>query len=88
MWSRRLSLHRLLEAALAPVQIRVASRPAAATASLGRLLPRDLAGLFLQSRSTDLLSRPLDGARQLPGGILGLSEPMLRQVSWLACPGL
>ncbi len=80
-WSRPLSLHRLLETVLTPAQIRVVSRLAAVTASLGRLLPRDLAGLFLQSKSADLLSRPLDSVRQLLGGILGPSEPMPLQVS-------
>ncbi len=46
-------------------------------------LPRSLAGLSQQSRSTGLLSRVLDGALQLLVGILGPSEPMPRQVSWL-----
>ncbi len=44
-----LSFHRLLETVLTPVQVLVMSRSAAVTASLGHLLPRNLAGLFLQS---------------------------------------
>ncbi len=55
--------------------------PRSGSDSLPLLL--SLAGRSMQSRSTGLLSRPLDGARQLLRGILGLSEPMPRQVSWL-----
>ncbi len=80
-WSRPLSLHRLLETVLTPVQIHEVSRLAAVTASLGCLLPRNLAGLSLQLRSADLLSRSLDSVRQLLGGILGPSEAMPLQVS-------
>ena len=46
--------------------------------------PSSLAGLSLLSRSTGLLFRLLDGAQQLLQDILGLFEPMPRQVSWLA----
>jgi hypothetical protein len=58
---------------LASLRARLPGAPAPLGASL----------IPMWSRSTGLLSRLLDGAQQLLRGILGLSEPMPRQVNWL-----